>query len=647
MSGFDISVEDKTETDYKIKPNFAENLVDAIRSDMVGNEEPHLLMHAAYATGLSPVVSTYNAVEVGGPSGAGKSALKESVDRRWPNHWLLSITNTSEKGMIDDERWNNRYVIAADEFQKLPSSALEILKSTFSDDADEDGWGYRYVRNTSQQNGDDHREIKKQVAPFSTLIADENEARGADTELGTRTMTIRVEDNEELNEAVSATFWGHEEVTLPDTDFEYNYKFEDGKSVIDKHIASIPRFEYRQQNVPDGWATNQKYSYPVIIPNSDSKKWPTTNGRKEWDAHKVVKPMFSFKQTESKRASKTVANLVRGWARLNHHSREVINLDGHEWLVADPQDVGNVIACRETLLSLTHNFNERKMAVIRALTDPKNGVGGAGPTGGVAAPIQDIHEYLEEYAEITSVSESHLRTTVLGDMIDRFLLTIHENETENGAHLYEYHGGSTFGHPNVDEYPDIFDNVTDPIRDQPIRDTIEEMKQRLDTRTSSGVFSGSGSLDTAMGDDGEDTESASDDDSGLSAFGGGVDEEDDVELTETEQHVREALQSVVDDCRITLSDKDDLKVSHMVGATPVEYYTSDEGFQYVRPERPPKDGDKDGTILDTDHANWGANVDSGKVQAQVEAAVGSLVEKGIFENYEEDGNVEYLLVRDE
>jgi len=198
----------------------------------------------------------------------------------------------------------------------------------------------------------------------------------------------------------------------------------------------------------------------------------------------------------------------------------------------------------------------------------------------------------------------------------------------------------------VDEYPDIFDNVTDPIRDQPIRDTITEMKERLDTRTSSGVFSGSGGLDTAMGGS-DDTDADADDESGLSAFGGGVDDTDDVELTETEQHVREVLQSVVDDCRITKPDKDDLKVSHMVGATPVDYYTSDGGFQYVRPDRPPKDGDKDGTILDTDHANWGANVDSGKVQAQVEAAVGSLVEKGVFENYEEDGNVEYLLVRDE
>jgi hypothetical protein len=358
--------------------------------------------------------------------------------------------------------------------------------------------------------------------------------------------------------------------------------------------------------------------------------------------------MFSFKRTESKRASKSVRNFVRGWTVLNYHNREVINMDGREWLVAAPQDLGNVIATRETLLGVTHNFNEQKMAVIRALTDPENGVGGAGPTGGVAAPIQDIHEYLEEYAEVTSVSEPHLRNVILQDMADRFLITVHEHETENGAHLYEYHGGSTFGHPNVDEYPDIFDNVTDPIRDQPIRDTIEEMKQRLDTRTSSGVFSGSGGLDTAMGGDStDDTENDSADGEGLAAFGGGTDNADDVELTETEQHVREALQSVVDDCRITMGDKEDLKVSHMVGATPVDYYTSDEGFQYVRPERPPKDGDKDDTILDTDHANWGANVDSGKVQAQVEAAVGSLVEKGVFENYDEDDSTEYLLVRDE
>jgi len=91
-------------------------------------------------------------------------------------------------------------------------------------------------------------------------------------------------------------------------------------------------------------------------------------------------------------------------------------------------------------------------------------------------------------------------------------------------------------------------------------------------------------MDTAMGG-GDDTDTESDSEAdGLSAFGGGVEDDDsDVELTETEQHVRAALQDTLDDCRITMGDKENLKVSHMVGATPVDYCVNDEGFQYVRP----------------------------------------------------------------
>jgi len=649
MDGFDISVDDKTDNDYEIEDNFAKNLVDAVRSDLVGNESPYLLTTAAYATGLSPRVSTYLAAEIQGSSGSGKSALKQKVDERFPNHWLLRITDTSEKGLIDDGRWNNRYVFAGDEFQKMPASALEILKSSYGDDADEEGFGYTYTRNTSQQDGDDTEEMSKQTLPFVTLIADENEQRGSDHELSTRTVTLRVDDNEELNRAVSATFWGHREVSLPEREYEYNYNFEDGKAVIDNHIANIPRFEYRRQNVPDGWATNQKYTYPVIIPYDESTEWPSPQGPVRWDAHKVAKPMFSFKRTESKRASKSVANFVRGWTILNYHNRPVVERDGHEWLVAAPQDLGNVIATRETLLGLTHNFDEKKMAVVRALTDPENGVGGAGPTGGVAAPIQDIHEYLEEYANITSVSEPHLRNTLLQDMADRFLITIHDGEhtTENGAFLYEYHGGSTFGHPNIDEYPDIFESVTDPIRDQPIADTIEETKERLNTRTNESVF-GSGGLEGAMtGSDADADTDESDTSDGLSAFGGGVEDNDAYDLNELESIVRDAMADTIDDCRITEADKDNLQVSHMVGATPVEYYSNDDGFQFVRPERPYKDGDKDGTILDTKHSFWGANVDSSNAQARVESAIATLSREDVFETYEEDGDVIYLLVHDE
>jgi len=176
--GFDVGLQDQTDPEYEIADNMAVNLVDAIRSDMVGNEEAFLLANAAYATGLSPRTETYNAIQIQGSSGAGKSDLKQRVDELWPNGWLLRLSDTSEKGLIDDQRWNDVYVFAGDEQNKLPSSAIEILKSSFGDDGDEDGWGYTYTRNTSQQDDDeDTTEFKKQTLPFVTLIADENEQK--------------------------------------------------------------------------------------------------------------------------------------------------------------------------------------------------------------------------------------------------------------------------------------------------------------------------------------------------------------------------------------------------------------------------------------------------------------------------------------
>jgi len=650
--GFDVGLQDQTDPEYEIADNMAVNLVDAIRSDMVGNEEAFLLANAAYATGLSPRTETYNAIQIQGSSGAGKSDLKQRVDELWPNGWLLRLSDTSEKGLIDDQRWNDVYVFAGDEQNKLPSSAIEILKSSFGDDGDEDGWGYTYTRNTSQQDDDeDTTEFKKQTLPFVTLIADENEQKGTDHELGTRNVTLRVEDNEDINEAVSEAMWGAQNVTLPDREYEYNYVFEDGKQAIRQHISNIPRFPQSGTNAPSGWMHNQQYSYPVLIPYDDTMEWPSPQGPIKWKAHKVIKSMFSFKRTESKRASKSVRNFVRGWTILNHHNRDVIEMDGHEWLVAAPQDVGNVIATRQTLLGLTHNFNEKNMAVVRALTDPDNGVGGAGPQGGVAATIQDIHEYLEEYADITSVSEPHLRTNILQEMADRFLITIHEGEGENGAHLYEYHGGSVFGHPNVDEYPEIFANVTDPIRDQPIKETIAQTKEQLNARTTDSLFESQGGLSGAMGADSDSSTTASETDTqssdGLGQYGTGTQTDTEVELTAIESLVAEKLRATIDDCRVTTADMESLDVSHMVGASPVEYYSGDDGYQYVRAERPYNDGDKTDTILDTNHSHWGANVDMNKVQATVETAIASLRDKEVFEAYSEDDGVLYLLVNEQ
>jgi hypothetical protein len=651
MDDFDIEVKDETAPDYDIADNFAENLVDAIRADMVGNEEVYLITHFNYATGLFPVADHYNAQIITGSSSEGKSAVKQKVDRRWPPNWMLRLTDMSEKGAIDDDRFNNRYIFAGDELNKLPSNAREILKSTFGDDADEEGWGYTYVRNTSQEDGDaDHEEKKKQTMPFVVLMADENQSGARDWELSTRMMETKVESDEDINEAVSETMWDADHVTVPDREYEYEFNFEEGKQAIDHHIANIPRRPYARDEVHEGWMTNQEYANPVVIPHDDSKEWPVDGGSRmvKWHAHNVAKPMLPFGESDSKRASKLMANLTRGSTLLNYHNRETTTINGLEYYIAEPQDLGNVIAVRATLMSLTHDIDGKKMAVIDALTDEHNGVGAPGPNDGVQATVQDIAEYIDEYADISSLTEDQLRP-ILDEMANRFLMTIHEGEGQNGAHLYEYHGGSAFGHPNLDMYPDAFENVTDPIRDHHISETVREHKEMLsDTVVEADDIMSSSFDGGSSGGGGGETDDAESDESGtLSSF---TDEDDggDETYDEIDTAVAERLSETVDDKRVT--SLDDLPtIQHMLGISPVEYEQDDRGMPYVTAARPREDGDREGTLLDNSHHLWGDKSDE-QVESRVENSIAKLRANDVFEVHEDqdkDGHKYIVIHTDE
>ena len=621
---FEIEVSDQTAPDYDISDNFAENLIDCIRSDMVGNEEQFLLLNYGYMTGLFENPKNYVAIQVTGSSGDGKSELKGNVDSIWPKHWLFKTTQTSDKGLIDDDRWDDRYIAALDEMNKLPANTLEFLKSSYGDDADEDGYGFTYTRNVD--DGDGGRttdEIKKQSMPFCFLFADENSMK-MDWELATRVMNVKIESDEDVNEAVGGAMFDHEKVNVTGREHDYIFNFEDGKRAIRSHISNIPR--------PVS-GHNQMYARPVVIPYNEDEFG--------WDAWKVVKPIFDFKQADSKRAAKTVASLIRASTLSNYKSREQIEVGGETHYLAEPQDVGNVLACRKSLLGMTHDLDEKKFAVIEALTDEHNGVGGAGPLGGLAAPIQDIHEYLEEYADISSVSEPHLRK-MLDDMADRFLITIHENEGENGAHLYEYHGGNTFGHPNLDEYPDLWDDVTDPVRGQPIRESVEQMKDELHSMSSEDIVSDDGpSIPDKSGT------SSDDDEDGLSKFGGGASESD-TEWSETEREVAEALHSTINDYHVESEhfEKNSdgyVTMAHMIGAAPVEKEHRD-GSRYMKARRPPKDGDTDGSILDPNHHLWG-DISENQVESRVMNAIKKLRSRGVFNIEDEDG-AKYVTVEE-
>jgi hypothetical protein len=317
----------------------------------------------------------------------------------------------------------------------------------------------------------------------------------------------------------------------------------------------------------------------------------------------------------------------------------MVDVNGIEHYVAEPQDVGNLIAVRKTLMSLTHDLDDKKMAVIQALTDEHNGVGAPGPNDGVQAPVQDIAEYIDEYAGISSLTEDQLRP-ILEQMANRFLMTIHEGEGEHGAHLYEYHGGSAFGHPNLDMYPEAFENVTDPIRKQHISATVREHKEML---SSTVVESDDVLGSTFDSDDSQQqptpTQSSTDDESGTLSDFSDDDDPDDSEFSEVDETVAQRLREAVDDKRVT--DLDDLPTfQHMLGISPIEYYQDDRGMPYVRAERPREDGDREDTIMDNDHPLWG-DVSPEQVETRIENAIARLRSAGIFEvhdDHDKDGH---------
>jgi len=619
MQDLDIEIDDETAPDYSVSDNFIENLVDAIRSDMVGNEEQFVLFNLTYATGLFLDPSCYAAALATGSSSSGKSELKGNVDARWPNHWLLKVTDTSDKGLIDDDRWNSRYIFAGDEQNKLPSKAKEILKSSHGDDADEEGMGYTYVRSKSaDDDADDKEEIKKQTLPFVVLVADENSAKGSDWELSTRMMDVKVEEDGKINEAVGATMFDHTEVTVDHKEHDYNFKFDDGKNAIDNHIANIPRVV--NSNASDD---PKSYARPVAIPNGEEID--------DWDVFEVVKPIFDFEKSESKRAASTVASLIRASALLNYHNREIVTIDGEEHYLAEPQDVANVLACRKTLLGMTHNLDEKKLAIIEALTDEEYGVGGPGPYGGLAAPKKDIHEYIEDHASITSITEHYLNKT-LDEMADWFLITKHEEEAEHGAHLYEYHGGSTFGHPNLAAFPEGAD-PWDPIRDQPLEATVRDLQDELHTRTAEDLMSTDTSAVMDSSDD-ADEEASEAAESGQVTLGGD-DSGEDSDWSEVDLRVAEALSETLDDTRIAPED-DELKTQHMVGVSPVEYYTNETGFQFAKPERAKSASDLHGTFMDPDDGLWGEKGPN-QVISMVENSIAKLRKAGLFEIHDDSG----------
>jgi hypothetical protein len=542
-----------------------------------------------YLTGWFDDPDRYNALLISGGSADGKTHLKQSVvDTLFtdvPDKWLYNTTSASGLAMQDDESWDECRFANLDEMNKLEHQTIEFLKSVYGEDGG--STRTRNVADADAEGGFDATRIERDPKPFCLLFADEN-PQGMDWELATRLMEVKVDATREKNMAVGKATWGHSDVELPSDGSGSTYMFDtDVTDALRQHVANLP--------------------------TGVDVKLPDDADRYGWEAWPVVKPIFKWKRSDSTRAARMISNLVRASALFNCHNRDTEVIDGETVIVADPQDLANVLSCRKTLLTTTHELSDKKFAVVDAI----RAVGGYADQEGRAkqAPLADIRTYLQESWGGSTIDKSQLRD-ILTEMAEHYVVDVNETEDET---YYVYRGGERFGHPNVTEY-DVLAETRDPIRSRPLTETVAEHRAELGARSGGQIVSDEPDEDAVQGGGrGRD---------GQATLTDPTDADDPSDgLSDVTAEVRARLYETMNGVRVPVDALESVEYEHMIGVTPLDSESGGDGLDTtVEPARPPTDADRRGTLFDPQHEVWNSGdtlsqMDETDVRQRVRAAV--------------------------
>lgn len=621
MSDFGIAddIEKGSMSDWQdeIDDNFVETLVRFSRSQQVSNEPQAIISLYGYVSGLLPDWKDYLGILIRGGTSSGKSHMKREVlDESFTfgneeYDWLYTATAGSDQSMINDEDFDDARVGAFNEFNQMPGPLREFLKRIV-----EDG-GYEYGRSLADddaEGGFTNEKFEREPLSIVFSIADENET-AVDPEMRSRMVEVQVDEGPEKNKAVHRMKHGHKHITLPDSDHEYVYETPTLNYAIKKHIANIP------------------VDTDVAIPTND--------GRFEgdnWDESAVTEPLFNFARSESTRASAAIASMVKSSALLNYHSRnKITDDDGDEYIVAEPQDVGNVLFARRTLMALTHNLTRKKFLVLDGFIE--EGAPYNGPDASAHARQMDkngVVSYIQSRDDIPTFSKSQIGDIL--DQLDEDLVINKQDHPEDARkNIYIYDPSQQFEPPNIYDYYDQFADVTDPMRQQPIEQTIEQQLQELNATMSAG-----GATDVE-----QDTDASEDADGGLSSFSDD-DSGDGSDISETAQRVAESLTETMDDTWVParVVESDDLVVTHMMGVSPTgtidTTLASGEVVDALIPKRDPKYNDREDTIAHPDHDMWPDDYSVSDVNDELDSAIVELRESGVFlTEMDEAGNIHF------
>lgn len=552
-------VDPDTETGYELSSNIAHDLVEYIRSNTVKNEQQFLLVTLGYLTGYFSDIDHYVSGVIIGTSSSGKTHVQNKVEDLFRSDHMYQATTGSDKSLIYDGEWDKAHIASLDELQKPSDTLIEFLKSVHSDD---ESFEYKLTPDSAEQRENEEvQTIIRTAKPYWFLFAQTD----SDFEMWNRLMKVPVHESETKNKAVGALAHDHYYLKLGnDTDIEYGYDFDDGTRRLQAHIASIPK-KIDQNEIPGR----------VFIPNGDPEAFERSGsthaaGRKgfEWDAYEVLKPIYNHGRSESNRVYDMVSNLVRASALLNYQNREVqyLDLPNHEageYIIASPQDVANILSCRESLLATTHELDSKRRTIcdtIEANTGSQNEI-----------DMSTLVEGLQD-TDMSMLSRTELRNN-LEKLHENYLLDINKGGAENGnADTYKFHGWGELGFADVYKYDGLFSECFDPMEGVPfvqsheaIRDRLEDSGQDLTAGADTSISSNTSAQRTL---DGGSTRS--------------------VDLKPHEEVVRQHLEEALDGVRV--EDLTDVPVEGLLGITD--------------PNDPERDVDVEGTPLDPTHGAW-------------------------------------------
>ena len=274
----------------------------------------------------------------------------------------------------------------------------------------------------------------------------------ADFEFWNRLLKLPVHESESKNRAVGRMAFNHGDINLGD-DVQYGYDFAYGTERLQAHLLELKRQAPKRAIIPNGGA------------------------RFELDVWDVISPIFQHSRSESNRVYKMVSNLIKASAMVNFHSREIITVNEQteegveqvDAVVANAQDVANVIRCLDVLRATTHEIDQRKRAVVDAIktksTGDENSVEG----------LEPIIEFLKE-SDASQVNKPELEN-IIDDLESNYVISV-DGDT------YTANNWDALGEPRVDKYSHLFDETVDPIGQQPFLEWWETRRQELATTGS-------------------------------------------------------------------------------------------------------------------------------------------------------------------